>query len=55
MPNAHNNLGIALIHTGRFQEAIEHCQQALRLKPDSVEAQNTLGNALANGPTTRSD
>ena len=35
----------ALIQIGRFQEAIEQCQQALQLKPDSVEALNTLGNA----------
>jgi tetratricopeptide (TPR) repeat protein len=41
-------LGVALVNAGRLQEAIEHYEQALRLKPDYVEAHNNLGAALAN-------
>ena len=40
---AHYNLGNELDHKGRLQGAIEHYQQALRLKPDYVEASNNLG------------
>ena len=32
---------------GRFDEAITHLQQALKIKPDYAEAHNNLGNALA--------
>jgi tetratricopeptide (TPR) repeat protein len=31
---------------GRPQEAIGHYEQAVRIKPDSAEAHNNLGNAL---------
>jgi protein O-mannosyl-transferase len=44
---AHNNLGLALGQSGRFQEEIEQYEQALRLKPDLVEAQYNWGIALA--------
>jgi tetratricopeptide (TPR) repeat protein len=43
---AHNNLGGLLTDEGKLEEAIWHCQQALRLMPDYVEAHNNLGNAL---------
>jgi tetratricopeptide (TPR) repeat protein len=43
---AHNNLATALGLVGRIPEAIEHLQQALRIKPDYAEAHNNLGNAL---------
>ena len=33
------------MQTGHPQEAIEHCQRALRLKSDYPEAHNFLGNA----------
>jgi Flp pilus assembly protein TadD len=47
---AQNNLGKALGQAGRIPEAIEHLQQALRLKPDFAAAHNDLGIVL-----TRSD
>ncbi len=43
---AHNNLGSTLDDMDRPWEAIEHCQQALRLKADYFEAHNNLGVAL---------
>ncbi|MDP2645030.1 MAG: tetratricopeptide repeat protein, partial [Desulfobacterales bacterium] len=44
---AHINLGLALADKGRTDDAIGHYRQALRLKPDYVEALNNLANALA--------
>ncbi len=44
---AHNNLGNALARLDRTPEAIEHYEQALRIKPDFAEAHNNLGTALA--------
>ncbi len=43
----HYNFGNELAKADRPQEAIEHYQQALRLKPDYAEADNNLGTALA--------
>jgi len=43
---AHHNLGLALLRIGRIQEAIGHCEQALRIQPDYAEAHCNLGNAL---------
>jgi len=42
----HNNLGVALDEQGRTAEAIAHYLQALRIKPDYVDAYYNLGNAL---------
>ena len=42
----HYNLGLTLANTGRIQEAIEHYEQALRIKPDYPEAHNNLAFAL---------
>lgn len=39
---AHNNLGIALANSGRVAEAAAHFQEALRIQPRCVEAQNRL-------------
>jgi tetratricopeptide (TPR) repeat protein len=44
---AHNNLGLDLLDSeGRVDEAISHFQKALQIKPDYMEAQVNLGNAL---------
>jgi Flp pilus assembly protein TadD len=43
---AHNNLGVNLARAGNLPEAIEHYQEALRLKDNYPEAHNNLGNAL---------
>jgi tetratricopeptide (TPR) repeat protein len=43
---AHNNLGGDLAHRGRMQEAIEHWERALEIRPDYVSAHVNLGNAL---------
>jgi len=45
-PRAHSSVGIAIGRLGRFPEAIEHFEQALRLKPDYADADNNLGTAL---------
>lgn len=43
---AHNNLGVALMDTGKVKDAIPHFQQALSIKPLYADAHNNLGNAL---------
>ena len=43
---AHNNLGIALAHAGRKEEAIAHFRQSLQINPDNVEAESNLGSEL---------
>ena len=50
-PRAYTNLGLALVHAGRVQEAIDFYRQALRLKPDSTEARYNLEVALARTST----
>ena len=42
-PDALNNLGYALLQSGREQEAFELYQKALKLQPDFPEAFNNLG------------
>ena len=44
--HTHNSLGIALDQTGKREEAMEHYQQALRIKPDFAVAHYNLGIAL---------
>jgi tetratricopeptide (TPR) repeat protein len=43
---AHNNLGVTLLDSGRLQEARGQFEQALRIKPDFAEAHNNLGGIL---------
>ena len=43
---AHNDLGIVLAERGRLDAAIEHCRQAVDIKPDYVKAYNNLGLVL---------
>jgi Flp pilus assembly protein TadD len=44
---AHNNLGVALKDQGRFEEAISHYAEALRIDPAYAVARSNLGIALA--------
>jgi len=46
-PRAHNNLGIALMRSGRLPEAIRHYELALRIRTDDPAAHHNLGVALA--------
>jgi len=43
---AENNLGIALVYQGRFDEAIEHHRCAVEFKPGRADAHYSLGVAL---------
>jgi Flp pilus assembly protein TadD len=45
---AHNNLGIALASLGEIEGAIDHFQQALRLQPAFVDAQQNLAKLRGN-------
>jgi len=40
---AHNNLGIGFVQQGKYDEAIEHYQEALRIKPEWAQARYNLG------------
>ena len=42
-PWAHLNVGVALSDLNRLKEAIEHDEQAIRLKPDFADAYSNLG------------
>src|SRR5262249_5896200 len=42
----HFELAMLLMESGRAAEAVVHFQSAARLRPDSPEAWNNLGNAL---------
>ncbi len=43
---AHNNLGNAFLQEGKISEAVGHCEQALRIKPDYAEPHYNLAIAL---------
>ena len=43
---AHNNLGTALLDQGRFDEAVVHCSEALRINPTHTKIRCALGTAL---------
>jgi protein O-mannosyl-transferase len=45
-PEAHNNLGNALLASGRATEAVAHYEEAIRLRPGFGEARSNLANAL---------
>jgi tetratricopeptide (TPR) repeat protein len=45
-PLAQNNLCSAYVTKGQYQDGIEHCYEALRLKPDFFEPYINLGEAL---------
>jgi len=42
-----NNLGVFLSNQGKYQEAILHLNEALRINPNLAKARNNLGIALA--------
>ena len=46
---AHDNLGLALVNEDRLEEAIQHHQAALKLKPDNPTSHLNLGNAVEPG------
>jgi tetratricopeptide (TPR) repeat protein len=49
MPNpfeVHSNLAIALAQNRKYEEALEHLNEALRIKPDSPEAYYNWGRLL---------
>ena len=47
---AHYNVGIAMADQGRFQEAMDHCRRALKIKPDKIAFQRRLAWMLATCP-----
>lgn len=46
-PNAHDNLGAALVRTGKWPEAAAQFEEALQLRANDPEAHNQLGTLLA--------
>ena len=40
---AHNNLGIALVDLGRYDEAVVHHRLAIQIRPESAELRDNLG------------
>jgi tetratricopeptide (TPR) repeat protein len=43
---AHAHLADLLLREGRINDAISHCQEAIRIQPNDTDAQNNLGLAL---------
>lgn len=46
-PELHQHLAVALLMTGRFQEAVDACEGAIERKPDDAESHYHLGVAYA--------
>ncbi len=46
-PRGHDNLGTALVATGKFDEAIVEYRKSIELNPASSQTHNNLGSALA--------
>lgn len=46
LARAHNNLGVALKSKGKFEEAVFHYRETIRLDPGFVEAYYNLGNIM---------
>ena len=44
----HYNLGIVFLNQGKYQEAISHLNEALRINPNYAKAHNNLGNVFLN-------
>lgn len=40
---AHAHLADLLLRNGRIEEAIQHCEEAIRIRPNDADAQNNLG------------
>ncbi|RKZ91848.1 MAG: hypothetical protein DRQ43_09635, partial [Gammaproteobacteria bacterium] len=43
---AHKSLGVAMARTGNFEGAVTHFREALRIKPDYIQAENLLNEIL---------
>jgi len=39
---AHNYIGMALLKSGRYEEAMSHFKKALQIKPDYMDAAKNL-------------
>lgn len=43
---SHNNLGLALLHEGRLDQAMHHLARAIEMNPYEIKARNNMGLAL---------
>ena len=43
---AHTDLGLALVHSGRIDEALDHYREAVTIRPELVATRNNFGDAL---------
>jgi Tfp pilus assembly protein PilF len=44
-PEIHNNLGVVLVHSEKYEQAIGHFKTALKIRPDYAEARQNLQKA----------